>query len=1181
MERGATAQNGYGDLVAVVRQVRRRWRMKRVLQGLAIVGGALLVTVLLAVLTLERSALDPAALALARLFIVITAVGVAVRSLVPVWRSVSDEQVALYLEEHEPSLRAALITALTAGSGEGEGGRTSPAFARRTIETALERCREIEYGRRIERRNLSTSVSLIGGTAAVAVVLYLIAPPGFQRAARSLILPFQPAEAAAPSLLVVEPGNTSLPRGADLPVTAVLSGFHSREVDLVTRGADDSTFLRLPMVARENGEGFELRLFNLDRDLDYYVEADGVRSPVFRATLLDLPYVQRLEVELEFPEYTGLPSRRYQEGGDIAAPAGTTVRIRAIPTMPVASGQLRLSDGRSVELRPDSAGSLAGDFRVTATGLYQIALQQTGADELVPGSPEYLVEVIDDAAPRVSFAKPGRDVNVTSIDEVFIEAQAEDDYGIRTLDLYFSVNGGPEQTVRLFGARPLPEVSAGHTFYMEEYGLQPGDFISYYARAEDVGPGTRRPATTDIYFVEIRPFGRAYRQADEQGQQQGNQPGGGQEEDGQLSRRQRELIAATFNVVRDRREYSAQEYREHVSTLAEAQESLREQAESVTRRLAVRGEARDSSFERIMTMLPRASSEMRIAAERLGAGEAEEALPAEQRALMYLQRAEAAIREVQVSMGGQQEGGGGGGQRGGPTPEDLADLMALEASRMRNQYETVQRGERQQSQAAADETLDRVRDLARRLQSENERLREAMANQQLRDGSGAANQRRMAEEAEAQARRLERLARDQSRPDLLDPARRLQEAADALRRAAAEGRSGSSAEASSALAGIEEARRRLERNRTSSQRDAAEEINRRARRLAEEQREISREMDELRSAGPDRMDRTRRLLDRKDEQASRVAEIQRDLDRLSNETRADQPDASRRLQAAAESIRRNQLQERIRASRAAAQPNAPEEYRRYVESEITSGLDQLRNLTEQATASFTEPAGDRGRDGLDRARNLVRGLESMQERTRQAAAERGSPGQETPDERRRLQRDQDPGGDPGQGATGENEGGQAVGEGGQEEGRGEGAPAGRGLADAPGGVRGGGGSGARPALQPGEVRQFRGEVRARIEEARQLRQQLAREGMDVRELDAAIEELRQLDDDRRYADLDELQHIQRSLLDRLKGFEFTLRLHVRGEEARRLFLSGTGGVPPEFQELVEQYYRELSERPRR
>ena len=57
---------------------------------------------------------------------------------------------------------------------------------------------------------------------------------------------------------------------------------------------------------------------------------------------------------------------------------------------------------------------------------------------------------------------------------------------------------------------------------------------------------------------------------------------------------------------------------------------------------------------------------MKVAEEKLGAGKPDEALPAEQRALQHLQRAEAAFREVQVAMGQQGGAGGAGGAGLGP-----------------------------------------------------------------------------------------------------------------------------------------------------------------------------------------------------------------------------------------------------------------------------------------------------------------------------------------------------------------------------------------------------------------------------------------------------------------------------------------------------------------------------------
>ena len=62
--------------------------------------------------------------------------------------------------------------------------------------------------------------------------------------------------------------------------------------------------------------------------------------------------------------------------------------------------------------------------------------------ERTAASPQYTIDVLTDQAPTVSFAKPGRDTSASAIEEVFVEAQAEDDFGVRDLELVYSVNGG-------------------------------------------------------------------------------------------------------------------------------------------------------------------------------------------------------------------------------------------------------------------------------------------------------------------------------------------------------------------------------------------------------------------------------------------------------------------------------------------------------------------------------------------------------------------------------------------------------------------------------------------------------------------------------------------------------------------------------------------------------------------
>ncbi|MGH7573683.1 MAG: hypothetical protein ACREM1_00930, partial [Longimicrobiales bacterium] len=131
----------------------------------------------------------------------------------------------------------------------------------------------------------------------------------------------------------------------------------------------------------------------------------------------------------------------------------------------------------------------------------------------------------------------------------------------------------------------------------------------------------------------------------------------------------------------------------------------------------------------------------------------------------------------------------------------------------------------------------------------------------------------------------------------------------------------------------------------------------------------------------------------------------------------------------------------------------------------------------------------------------------------------------------------------------------------------------------PGGVYIPGGSGdARGAIAPSEARQFRREVRERLAEAERLRDQLARDGQDVSQLDAAIRDMRRLDDDRIYGMPLDLDRLQASVVDGLKQFEYMLRRELQGDVEDNPFLSNSDEVPEGYRALVEEYYRALSRR---
>ena len=944
------------ELLRVIRHVRNRWRLRVAVRGISVLVAAALGTFLASSYGLEFFRFSPDAIVAFRVITYLALLGFGWWLFVrPISRRVSDEQVALYLEEHEPSLQASVLSAVEESKKGDRAAQIdhSPQIVGRLIESAVAKVRDVDMGRTVEQQRLRRSSGLMGAAAVAAALLFVFGPDYLRHGISALLTPLRNVQAASPYAIEVFPGDATVARGADQTVTARLVGFNANDVNLLLRSSSSTPFERLPLVPIDDSDAFEVLLFDLHANTDYFVEAAGVQSQRFTLEVIELPYVERLELKYHFPAYTGLEPRVIEDGGDIAVLKGTEVRLRVVSTMGTTGGELVMDEDEEnrTPLVTQSDDTLTASFVVEDDGFYRIELQAPDG-ELVTASPQYTVDVLTDQPPAVMFIDPGRDTTASAIEEVFVEARADDDFGLLSLELKYSVNGGPEQTVGLFDGRDsaLREVSAGHTFFLEELGLEPGDFVSYYARATDRNLSQQdKDVKSDLYFVQIRAFSKDFRAAQSQGGIGG--AGGAGADPRALSEAQREIVAGTFNVVRDRENYTDEEYQENLVFLTLAQGRLREQVETLLRRMNSRVAPADPAFRSIGELLPQAAEAMREAEAELQGQDADGALPPEQRSLQFLQRAEEAYEEVMVSMG--MGGGGGGGSRN-QAAEDLADLFELELDKLQNQYETMQRGQQQQADNTIDELMERLRELARRQEREAERQRRRARGQQTAQGGGA-GQRALAEEAEEAARRLERLARETNSPQMMDASRRLQEAADAMRRAAANSDNLGFAEAGAALDRLRDVQERLQTEQTGRLERDIEDALRRANHLADEEREVAADVEGLSGLSDEhRADRLQGVMERKDVMEGEVADLERQIDSTSAEFRREERDASRRLADAANSIRDNKLKEKIRYSKGLVRSRAPETAQAF-EEEIGNDIGDLRDRL-QAAAEAGEAA---------------------------------------------------------------------------------------------------------------------------------------------------------------------------------------------------------------------------------
>jgi hypothetical protein len=282
---------------------------------------------------------------------------------------------------------------------------------------------------------------------------------------------------------------------------------------------------------------------------------------------------------------------------------------------------------------------------------------------------------------------------------------------------------------------------------MEDLKVQPGDFVTYYARARDVSKGRRSSeARSDIFFLEVKPFEEEFVAAQSMGGQ-----GGGMQDPGLkgLAEAQKQIIVATWNLdARTRRARGAQSPQD-IKAVSRAQSGLRERAEQLsaqTVRMAdPRVRRRTGGPAPGEDPIGKAIEAMARAVTELDKFSTAGAMPHEMEALNQLLRADADNRRRQVSRS-QQAGGGGGQNR---AEADLSSLFDQELrKRQSTNYETPNSTEARQETKQQD-PLDGIRELARRQDALNREQRDLERNHNQMD-------------AEELKRQLERLTREQN-----------------------------------------------------------------------------------------------------------------------------------------------------------------------------------------------------------------------------------------------------------------------------------------------------------------------------------------------------------------------------------------------------------------------------------
>jgi hypothetical protein len=521
------------------------------------------------------------------------------------------------------------------------------------------------------------------GLGCLATLVWMVARrPGFIGYGAALLWTGEHKNTSPLYSLRVVPGNVTVRRNSNQLISARIAGLHPSNVQIFARYQSAKAWESVSMQAQPDlGEAanFQFVFAGLPENVDYYVKAGPLISPPYHVRVVDLPSIKKIHVTYQYPRWTGMESATQEQGGDLRAIEGTDAHIKIEMDKPLTDGKLTIDDNRTIPLSSAGPNQYTGTIRMKNDGSYHLSARDQG--QPVRLSENYFIATDKAEPPQVSVTRPAGDYGASPIEEVTIRVQATAQFGLRNLHLHYSVNAGPDHDVSILKSQGAKNAEASHTVELEDYKLVPGDLVSIYATAQD----GHAEARTDMSFVQVDPFRREFSQS--QQSPSGGGGGGGQSSQNDMSKRQKELIAATWKQRKDKSP-SAKENNSAAQFLADAQNKLRDQVTALSSRMNSR-ELSDANeeFTEFDRDMEQAASFMTPSAKKLKEKQWKDALPLEQRALQALLHAEATFSQIQVAFGQQAGGGGAGSSSAG---RDLDSLFDLELDIKKNQYETAQ-----------------------------------------------------------------------------------------------------------------------------------------------------------------------------------------------------------------------------------------------------------------------------------------------------------------------------------------------------------------------------------------------------------------------------------------------------------------------------------------------------------
>lgn len=297
----------------------------------------------------------------------------------------------------------------------------------------------------------------------------------------------------------------SIPQLEPVRISALVSGDIPSQATIVYTSGNAPKIKEKINVAKNGNIDYEFP--SVKEKLTFYIKAgDYETDPPYTINVIQRPFLKKITAEYKFPPYAGVPNKKV-ESGQLTGLEGTEVTITFESSMELSKAVFNLEDVGKEELKKINSTTFTKTMLLEKNGAYNIELyEQSGFRESKPE--RFEIKVDPDSKPEIEILSPGRNLAETKNASIEIAFKVTDDFGIKTLGVYYKVNDEPE--FKLLNSKITGPISVGgkksevkFDWDFKKMDVPESSVIRYYVKAQDVNPTGKGVAQSGEYEIEL------------------------------------------------------------------------------------------------------------------------------------------------------------------------------------------------------------------------------------------------------------------------------------------------------------------------------------------------------------------------------------------------------------------------------------------------------------------------------------------------------------------------------------------------------------------------------------------------------------------------------------------------------------------------------------------------------